>query len=83
MRGRGSDAPLYWQARNHQVWRKASVEQIRQQLRRFIEEALLLVGAGLFLWRGLWPWIDVRKDLVFMEGSFLWLVAYLTLKITE
>jgi hypothetical protein len=56
---------------------------MRQRLRRIIEEALLLGGVGLLVWRGLWPWIDVRKDVMFMEANFLWLAAYLTLKITE
>ena len=62
---------------------KASVQQIRQRLRRTIETILLLGGVGLLVWRGLWPWLDVRKEFLFVEASFLWLVAYLPLKITE
>jgi hypothetical protein len=62
---------------------KASVQQIRQPLRRTIETFLLLCGVGLLVWRGLWPWLEVRKEFMFIETIFLWLAAYLTLKITE
>ena len=62
---------------------KSSVQHISHKLRRIIEGTLLLGGLGVLAWRGLRPWVDVRKDFVFMEASFLWVMAYLMLKGTE